>query len=339
MNYLSVKARFMNKIRWGILGCGRIAGKFASDLALVEDAELVALGSRSIDKASAFAANYPAKNLYGSYEELVADPNVDAIYIATPHSHHHEHTLLCLRHNKAVLCEKAFAINASQVREMISEARQHKLFLMEALWSRFLPHFNVVKKMIDEGRLGKLQSMQVNFGFKPMAPVPQRLFDPQLGGGTLLDIGIYNVFFVHAFMGIPDEIQAIMTPASTGVDEQLAVQFRYRDGRLAQLLSSFTSNLSTEADIAGDAGRIRLRNRFYEPSTRIHFYPDKYDSEQEIPFHREDGWGYQFQVRHVHECLRKGLTESPVMTLDYSLDLMTLMDRIRSIAGIRYAVD
>jgi predicted dehydrogenase len=329
----------MKKIKWGILGCGRIAGKFASDLKLVEDAELVALGSRSMEKARAFADSYPAKNIYGSYEQLAADPDVDAIYIATPHSHHHEHTLLCLQHNKAVLCEKAFAINARQASEMIAAARNKQVFLMEALWSRFLPHFDVVKKMVEGGQIGKLMSMQVNFGFKPADPVPQRLFDPKLGGGTLLDIGIYNVFFVHAFMGIPDEIQAIMKPAPSGVDEQLAVQFRYNDGRVAQLLSSFSSNLGTEADIAGDAGRIRLHNRFYEPSTSISYFPDRYDSLQSIPFPKEQGWGYQYQVRHVHDCLRKGLTESPVMTLDYSLELMTLMDRIRSIAGIRYDVD
>jgi predicted dehydrogenase len=329
----------MNAIRWGILGCGRIAGKFAADLTLVKDAELVALGSRSLEKARAFAETYPAKQVHGSYEALAADPNVDAIYIATPHSHHHEHSLLCLQHNKAVLCEKAFAINARQVSEMISAARERKVFLMEALWSRFLPHFNVVKNMIDEGKIGKVMSMQVNFGFKPAEPIPQRIFDPQLGGGTLLDIGIYNLFFVHAFMGVPDEIQAIMKPATTGVDEQLAVQFRYNDGRLAQLLSSFSANLGTEADIAGDAGRIKLHNRFYEPSTSISYFPDKYDSMQNIPFPKEPGWGYQHQVRHVHECLRQGLTESPVMTLDYSLELMTLMDRIRGIAGIRYPVD
>ncbi len=329
----------MNKIRWGILGCGRIAGKFASDLNLVADAELVALGSRSLEKANQFAETYPAPHIHDSYEALAANPEVDAIYIATPHSHHHEHTLLCLQHNKAVLCEKAFAINARQVSEMITEARNRKVFLMEALWSRFLPHFEVVKQMIDSGKIGNLKSMQVNFGFKPMEPIPQRIFDPALGGGTLLDIGIYNVFFVHAFMGLPDEIHAVMTPALTGVDEQLAVQFRYDDGRVAQLLSSFSSNLGTEADIAGDAGRIRLQNRFYEPSTSISYFPERYDSMQTIPFHKESGWGYQHQVRHVHECLRKGLTESPVMTLDYSLELMTLMDRIRSIAGIRYGVD
>jgi predicted dehydrogenase len=329
----------MNKIRWGILGCGRIAGKFASDLRLVNDAELVAVGSRSLDKAGVFAREHGASHIHGSYEALVSDPDVDVIYVATPHSHHHAHTLLCLEHGKPVLCEKAFAINARQAAEMIMTARTRGVFLMEALWTRFLPHFNLVREMVEQGSIGKVMSMQVNFGFRPVDPIPQRIFDPALGGGTLLDIGIYNVFFVHAFLGMPDRIEALMTPAPTGVDEQLAVQFRYASGAVAQMLSSFSSNLATEADIAGEKGRLRLHNRFYEPSTRIDYFPERYDSCQEIPFTREAGWGYHHQVRHVHECLRRGLTESPMMTHKHTLELMELMDRIRKIAGIVYPAD
>lgn len=329
----------MNKIKWGILGCGRIAGKFASDLKQVADAELVAVASRDAGKAAAFAAQYPAKNIHHSYEALAADPDVDVIYIATPHSHHHEHTMLCLRQNKPVLCEKAFAINARQVREMIAESVSRKVFLMEALWTKFLPHYNKVKEMIAEGKLGDLRSIQVNFGFAPLPPVPQRIYDPALGGGTLLDIGIYNVFLVHSLLGVPDSIQAIMTPAPTGVDEQLSVQFAYKGGAVAQLLSTFSSNLSTDANIAGNKGRIRLTTRFYEPSTTIEFYPDRVDSLQVIPFHKEPGWGYQYQVRHVHDCLRQGLYESPVMSHKDSLELMETMDRIRSIVGLEYPAD
>jgi predicted dehydrogenase len=329
----------MNNIRWGILGCGRIAGKFATDLLHVEDAELVAVASRDQAKAAAFAKEHPAKNIHGSYEALVNDPEVDIIYVATPHSHHHEHSLLCLRHNKPVLCEKAFAINALQANEMITEARNRNIFLMEALWSKFLPHYQLVLQMIKEGRLGQLRSIQVNFGFKPPEPPAQRIFDPALGGGTLLDIGIYNVFLVSSILGTPEAIQACITPASTGVDEQLAVQFMYKDGTLAQMLSSFSSNLSTDANIAGDKGRIHLTTRFYEPSATIEYYPDKMDSLQVIPFHKEPGWGYQFQVRHVHECLRKGLIESPVMSHADTLQQMELMDEIRRLVGLEYPAD
>lgn len=328
----------MNKIRWGILGCGRIAGKFAGDLLQVEDAELIAVASRDYEKAAAFAKDHSAKNIHGSYEALVNDPEVDVIYVATPHSHHHEHTLLCLRHNKPVLCEKAFAINTRQAREMITEARNRKVFLMEALWSKFLPHYQKVLQMINEGKLGKLRSIQVNFGFKPPEPPAQRIYDPALGGGTLLDIGIYNIFLVSSILGKPDAIQAFMTRAGTGVDEQLAVQFLYNDGTLAQMLSSFSSNLSTDANIAGDKGRIHLTSRFYEPSTTIEYYPDKMDSLELIPFHKEAGWGYQFQVRHVHDCLRKGLTESPVMSHADTLQQMELMDNVRQIVGLKYPI-
>lgn len=329
----------MKTIRWGILGCGRIAGKFASDLRQVDDAELGAVASRDPGKAAAFSVQHPAKRIHGSYEALVNDPGVDVIYVATPHAMHHEHTLLCLRHDKPVLCEKAFAINERQAREMVAVSAVRNIFLMEALWTRFLPHYIKVREMITEGTLGELRSIQVNFGFTPLPPVPQRIYDPALGGGTLLDIGIYNVFLVQSILGEPDSIQALMTPAQTGVDEQLAVQFRYANGALAQLLSTFSSNLPTDANIAGSKGRIRLTTRFYEPTTTIEFYPDRVDSLQVVPFHKEPGWGYQFQVRHVHECLRKGLYESPLMSHQDSLALMRTMDRIRETVGLVYPAD
>jgi predicted dehydrogenase len=329
----------MSKIKWAVLGCGRIAGKFAADLQLVTDAELFAVASRDLEKAKAFAAQYPAEHVYGSYEELVRNKDIDVIYVATPHSHHHEHTLLCLRHNKAVLCEKAFAINGAQVREMVTEARNRKVFLMEAMWTKFLPHYNKVRSMIADGKLGELQSIQVNFGFLPPQPPAQRIFDPLLGGGTLLDIGIYNIFLVQSILGKPNHIQAIMKRASTGVDEQLAVQFQYNSGAVAQLLSSFTSNLQTDANIAGNGGRIRLTSRFYEPSATIEYYPERVDSLQVIPIEKQAGWGYHHQIRHVQECLRQGLTESPVMTHQDSLDLMETMDAIRREAGLKYPVE
>jgi predicted dehydrogenase len=181
--------------------------------------------------------------------------------------------------------------------------------------------------------------MLVNFGFIPLPPVPQRLYDPALGGGALLDIGIYNVFITLSVLGRPDQIEASMTPSESGVDEQCAVLFRYRNGALAQLFFAFSSNLATEADINGDMGRIRLCPRFYEPSTTVEFYPGKMESRQIIPFLREPGFGYQYEARHVGDCLRQGLTESPVMSHADTLLLMETLDRIRSSAGIHYAVD
>jgi predicted dehydrogenase len=339
IHYLVKKFKTMAAIRWGILGCGRIARKFASDLQYVEDAKLVAVGSRHQSTADAFAAEFPVPYRHNSYEALAENPEVDVIYIASPHSLHHEHTLMCLERKKAVLCEKALALNSRQVKEMIDKARKEKIFLMEALWTKFLPHYQKVQELIAAGELGEIRSMLVNFGFIPQAPVPQRLLDPALGGGTMLDIGIYNVFITLSILGRPDQIEATMDATPTGIDEQCAVLFKYRNGALAQLFSSFSSNLATEADISGTKSRIRLAHRFYEPSTKIEFYPERFDSKQILPFPKEPGAGYQYEARHVGDCLRKGLTESPVMTHADSLLLMETLDRVRETAGIRYDAD
>jgi predicted dehydrogenase len=329
----------MKNIRWGILGAGRIARKFAADLKLVPDAELIAIGSRTKESADDFNAEFPVKYCHYSYEELAQNPEVDVIYIATPHNLHYENTLLCLLNNKAVLCEKPFAMNLRQSVEMINLAKERSLFLMEALWTKFHPHYLKTQEIIGQGLLGEIKSMLVNFGFKPTSPIPARLFDPELGGGTLMDIGIYNVFIALSILGKPDHIDAFITPASTGVDEQCAILFRYDNGAMAQLFSTFSSNLATEADICGTDGRVRLTSRFYEPSAVIEYYKDKVDSKEIIPVGKEPGTGYQYEVRHVNDCLRKGLTESPVVKFEDTLLLMETLDKIRKIAGIHYQTD
>jgi predicted dehydrogenase len=328
-----------HKIRWGILGCGRIARKFAADLRLVIDAELTAVASRNKDTLAEFLKDFPARNAHNSYEELAADAAVDVIYIATPHSHHHEHTILCLNHSKAVLCEKAFAINSRQANEMISLARERKVFLMEALWTKFLPHYKKLQELLQQKTLGEIKSVLVNFGFKTSGAFPQRLFDPDLGGGTLLDIGIYNVFITISVLGKPDIVEASMNPAASGIDEQIAVLFKYNNGAMAQLFSSFATNLPIQAEINGTEGCITLTPRFYEPSATIQL-SRKIPYEREIiPVAKEDGFGYQYEARHVNECLKKGLTESPVMTHADTLNLMETLDTIRIKAGIKYPVD
>lgn len=326
-------------IRWGILGSGRIARKFASDLKYVNDSELIAIGSRSREAAEAFAAEFPVKHKHDSYEALVNNKEVDVIYIATPHNLHYENTILCLNNNKAVLCEKPFAMNSQQTKEMIRIAKEKKVFLMEALWTKFMPHYNKVLEMVRNGDIGEMKSVLVNFGFKPMPPVPQRLFDPALGGGTIMDIGIYNVFIALSFLGNPDSIEATMTPSSTGVDEQCAVLFKYKNGSIAQLFSSFASDLATEADIAGNKGRLKLTTRFYEPSATVEYYAGRVDTRKEIAVHKEAGFGYQYEARHVVECLQKGLAESPVMSHTDTISLMETLDAIRKTAGIRYVTD
>ena len=326
-------------IRWGILGAGHIAKKFAADLLLINDAKLVAVGSRSIDKAKAFAEAFPVEHLHDSYEALVSNPDVDVVYIATPHSLHCEHTLLCLEHGKAVLCEKPFALNSRQSRIMIDKAREKKVFLMEALWSKFLPQYNKVQELLKDGKLGTIKSVLVNFGFRPLPPISPRLYDPALGGGSIMDIGIYNAFLALSVLGKPDSIEASMTPAATGVDEQCAVLFKYKDGAVAQLFSTFATDLATEADICGSAGRLRLTTRFFDTAARLEWYPGRLDTREVIEVSKAEGFGYHYEARHVNDCLRKGLTESPVMSFADTLLLMEVLDKIRNAAGIHYPAD
>lgn len=327
------------KIRWGILGCGKIARKFAADLAHVDDAELIAVAARQKETAEAFAKDYPAKYIHQGYDALVQNDEVDVIYIATPHSHHYENTLLCLNNGKAVLCEKAFAVNAKQAAKMIALAKEKNIFLMEALWTKFLPHYKTVLQMICDGKIGEIKSVSANFGFKPVPPFAQRIYDPALAGGTMLDIGIYNVFIVLSVLGKPASIDAVMTPAETGVDDQCAVTFNYNNGAIAQMFSSFAGNLATEAHINGSEGRLKLCHRFYAPEAVIEYYPGFMDSIEIIAKEKEEGWGYQHEARHVGECLRQGLKESPVVSFADTMLLMETLDAIRYKAGILYDAD
>jgi predicted dehydrogenase len=329
----------MKTIRWGILGAGRIARKFASDLQLVEGAVLIAIGSRSQQSADEFANEFPVKYCHHSYEDLVRNDEVDVIYIATPHNLHYENTLLCLNNRKAVLCEKPFAINTNQSIAMINLAIEKKVFLMEALWTKFHPHYIKMQEMVQQSLLGTITSVLVNFGFKPTSPVPARLFDPELGGGSIMDIGIYNIFIAMSVLGQPDHIDVAITPAATGVDEQCSILFRYNNGAMAQLFSTFLANLPTEADICGTEGRIKLTSGFYEPSSTIEFYKGRTTEKQIIPVEKEGGFGYQYEARHVNECLRNSLTESNIVSFANTISLMETLDKVRSIAGVRYPAD
>ncbi|TXH26634.1 MAG: Gfo/Idh/MocA family oxidoreductase [Cyclobacteriaceae bacterium] len=329
----------MKRIRWGILGCGRIARKFASDLRLVGEAELVAVAARELTTAQAFAKEFPAKHLHGSYQDLVNNPEVDVIYVATPHALHHAHVLLCLQHKKAVLCEKAFAINYKQAHEMVALAKAQDTFLMEAFWTRFLPHYEKAKQLLTEGKVGEIRYFYGEFGFKPVDPVPPRLFDPALGGGALLDIGVYPVFMALDLLGKPDVIDAAMTPAPTGIDEQCVVRFQYKNGAIANLFCTLASNLASGGDIGGTKGRIRFTHRMHGPTSLLEYYSGAVDTRQLVATEQAKGNGYEYEIRHVNECLQNNLKASPILTHEFTLLLMQTLDVIRAKAGIRYAVD
>jgi predicted dehydrogenase len=327
------------KVRWGIIGCGRIARKFAADLKLVKNATLTAVAARTLDNAKKFAKEFKVANAHGSYQDIVNNNEVDVIYIATPHSHHYEHTLLCLNHNKAVLCEKPFAMNSRQAKEMIRVAREKKIFLMEAVWTKFLPHYKKMQELIKKGKIGEVKSVLANFGFRLRPDAPVRLSDPALGGGTLLDIGIYNVFIALSILGRPDEIKATMTPSAAGVDEQCAVTFIYRKGAMAQLFSSFSTNLPTDVHINGTKAYIKLTSRFYDSSSKVELHYGMGDKGKPVKLKKEKGIGYWLEAKHVTDCLRDGLMESPVMSHNNTIELIEVLDDIRRIAGIKYAVD
>jgi predicted dehydrogenase len=328
----------MNKIRWGILGCGKIANKFAADLQLVEGATLNAIASRDKVKGEKFQSEFSVPLYYDSYEKIAGSSEVDVIYVATPHGMHYQNVMLCLEHGKHVLCEKAFALNARQVRSMIAKANEKKVFLMEAFWTKFLPQYTAVMDVIRKGKIGKVKLIQADFGFAAPYPLAQRLYDPALGGGALLDIGIYPVFLALAILGRPTAINAMMTSYDTGVDEQCVVTMKFGNDALAVLSSTFSADTPVEAMIAGTTGRIQMRNRFHNAIGNIEVIYGK-ENPQQVDTLRETGFGYQFEARHVNDCLRSGRHESPIMTHADSITLIETLDEIRRICGIRYEVD
>ena len=323
-------------IRWGILGAGSIAKKFAADLQHVQNAKLVAVGSRTQENADAFADLFSIEKRYSSYLQLVEDKDIDIIYIATPHILHHENTLMCLQHHKAVLCEKPFAINQKQVLGMIKLAKEKKIFLMEALWSRFLPHFIKLKEIVAQGMIGEVTALQANFGFKTSADSNKRLTEIELGGGTLLDIGIYNIFFALHILGNPDNMEVAMVPNASGADEQCAITFHYQNGAVAQLFSTFKADIPIDLQIFGTQGNIKLTQRFYEPSCTIQFSTDGGKNYELIEVEKAKGIGYEYEAQHATDCLLAGKMESDLMTFEESLVLIKLLDQVRAKGGLAY---
>lgn len=321
----------MKTYNWAILGCGKIARKFSSDLKLLPNARLYAAAARDISRAREFAAEFGFEKAYGSYEEMVADPAVDAVYVATPHSHHHEHVLLCLNAGKAVLNEKAFALTLKEAQEMVQTARDKGIFLMEAFWTRFQPSFLKTLEILKSGELGDLKIVRSDFAFRaPKDPV-KRLYNLSLGGGSLHDIGIYPVFAALSVLGKPKRIKALATFADTRAEESIAMVFQYPGGELASLFSSFATNSFVTTEYNCETGSIRMARRWMAPTTVTVW---KEGGHEETFSFEEPGLGYHHEAAHVMECLDQGKTESDWMPLDFSLDMMDTLDRIRRETGI-----
>ncbi|CAM4337287.1 Gfo/Idh/MocA family protein [Gillisia limnaea] len=318
--------------KWGIVGPGKIAGKFATDLAMVPGAELYAVASRDIRKARAFSAQYNFKKSYGTYEELALDKEVDIVYIATPHVFHNEHTLLCLKNKKAVLCEKPLAMNSLQVEEMIRSAKENKVFLMEAMWTYFLPHYQYVLDLIKTEKFGTVKSLEADFGFAAPYLPEKRLYNKALGGGSLLDIGIYPLFAALSLMGVPNTIKALAKMADTGVDESCDINLEYNNGAVASLSSSINMKTPTTATITFERAIITLKSRFHEPTSILINSDGK---QEEINFDITS-IGYNFEAIHVQQMLAAGRLESTIMTFQKSRELVELLDKVREKIGLVY---
>ncbi len=310
-----------------------MSAKFTRGLMLLENAELCAVGSRDKDRAKLFAEEFGFKKYYGSYEELASDKDVDIIYIASPHSHHMEHTMLCLKNKKAVICEKAFALNSREVGVMINEAKRQNVFLMEALWPPFQPIYQKTREIVQSGEAGKVIHLDARFGFQAPYDPLERKFNLELGGGSLLDIGIYAVIDALIFMGVPSEITAKASFAESGSEDSISIIFSYPDGRMATLYSSFRTASGIGCDILCEKGNLFFsRQRDMSQQLIVEFNDKESIKYSLLP----DGMGYQFEAIEVMKCLDNGLTESPVVPHAFSLDLINTLDRIRNAAGIEY---
>lgn len=321
------------KYKWGIIGPGRIANKFATALTLAEGASLGAVASRNADRAREFAGKFGASVYYNNYEALANDPSIDAVYIATPHGFHCEHALLCLQKGKAVLCEKPMALSNLQVQLMIAAAKENKAFLMEAMWTRFLPVMEKTLELIRDGQIGTVRQVRADFGFNAPFDPDGRLYNLRLGGGALLDVGVYTIFLCLLLLGEPDKILSAAHFAPTGADETCQALFQYADGRNAIISSGIACQTSLTAEIAGTRGMIRIPAPWYKNDLLV--LQREGEEPRSISLDPMIN-GFEYEIRETMECLEKGLIESPRMPHAFSLSMSRVMDRIREQCGIRY---
>jgi predicted dehydrogenase len=327
-----------NKIRWGIVGTGGIAHKFAQALAVLPDAQLVAVSSRKKETAEKFASEFNIKNTHVGADSLANDKNVDAVYIATPHPNHKIETISCLKAGKAVLCEKPLAMNSRQVAEMIECAKQNNSFLMEGMWTYFFPAVKKIRQLISNGDIGEVRLAIVNFCVDFKNPDPaHRILNPNLGGGTLLDIGVYDIAYAQMIFGKePSQIESIVHIGPTGVDEQASMVFNYGNGQMASLNFSGRLAMPCEALIFGTLGRIRVPHMFHHPDTFILEIGDS--RQKEYKFDRL-GNGYTYEILEVMQCLKDGKLQSDIMPWSASTSFMNTMDKIRKQWNLVYPME
>jgi predicted dehydrogenase len=322
-------------VRWGILGTGRISKTFARALKDTPGAVLAGVGSRTREAAEGFAREFGGA-AYGSYEELVAADDVDLVYVGTPHPMHFENVRMALNAGKGVLCEKPFTMNRPEAEELVALARAKQLFLMEAMWTRFMPALAEVRRIVESGEIGPVHQVNAELGFKSEAGPEHRLFNLALGGGALLDLGIYPLSIAVALLGPVAKVTAQADLGPTGVDEQTGFLLRHRDGGMSVCSCSLRARLPSELTIAGERGHVRMNTMFHHAQTVTVLRADGINRTVPTPF---IGNGYVHEVIEAQRCWKAGLIESPGMTHADSLDLMGVMDEVRRQIGVRYAAD
>jgi predicted dehydrogenase len=314
-----------SQTRWGILGTGLIASTFAADLALTDSGVVAAVGSRSQESADRFGEEFGVANRHADYASLVADPEVDVVYVATPHPMHRENAILALEAGKPVLVEKAFAMNADEAREIVAVARREGLFAMEAMWTRFLPHIRQVRDWLAQGALGEIVTVTADHGQWFAEDRDFRLFAPELGGGALLDLGVYPVSFASMVLGTPSRVLSMVDPAFTGVDAQTSMLFGYESGAQAVLTCTLRAKSPTTASIVGTEARIEIEGDFYAPAT-VKLIPR--EGEPTVIESTHEGRGLRHEADEVSARLAAGDLESPLMTLDETISIMETMDTV-----------
>ncbi len=316
----------MKNIKWGIIGLGNIAKSFAKDFQSVQGGTILGAASRSIEKAKAFCSDFNIPKAFGNYSDLINDPEVDAIYIATPHNLHFQNSIDCLSAGKAVLCEKPITTDSEELETLMKEHQMHETYLMEAMWTYFLPPIQKVKQWLRDGEIGELKYVMANFGFNAPHDPKNRLFNPDLAGGALLDIGIYPIALSLLVTGEkPSQTHVIFEKANTGVDVEETMIFEYKSGLKANLHASFSYQLPNDALIVGSKGFIKIPDFFMCKECSLFIdnqLKEKFaDNRQTI--------GYNYEIEAVQQDLREGKIESDIMPLKTSLELQNIMDMVK----------
>jgi len=321
------------EFRWGIIGTGGIAKAFARDLSYFNSHIVQAVGSRSTEKASDFALEFPGCTAYGSYEDLVADPMIDAVYVATPHPQHVANTILALNAGKPVLCEKPFAVNAVEAQAMVAAATDNDVALLEAMWTRFLPHIAQVRELLSSGVIGQVVNVEADHGQYLIDHENPRLTEPSLAGGALLDLGIYPVSFAHMVLGVPKRITATGVLTEKGVDSQTSTILDYENGAQAVITTTLITGTPCRATIAGTLGRIEIDRTFYNPANMRLVMQDGTTTEYPNLY---KGHGLREQAAELERMVRNAEIESPLLTHKMSIEIMQTLDEIRNQIGLRY---